>query len=232
MFGPIPSTRSERWEWIDRFVRTWSGGDQQSAGISERRLDDAERRLGINLPLGLRAWYSLLGGYSTFWSAQDRFLPPELLELVGTKLVFFVECQSVVQWYIRLSGTKSLDPAVWVDLDELGEGNFQESDSLSAFAVAMAIYAAKFSAEFRVTANTGPARLAERLISAGAHRVSTTDWHWPKYPTKLLLLDETVIEIYGPSGDDCWIEASAATRQGIDAVSAVLEKCGVKLRKA
>jgi hypothetical protein len=138
MLGPIPTTRSERWEWIYRFVRTWSDGNKRSAGKSDRRLDDAERRLGINLPLGLRAWYSLLGGYFTFWSAQDRFLPPELLEFAGTKLVFFVDCQSVVKWDIRVSGAKSLDPPVWVDLDELSEGSFQERDSLSAFAVAMA----------------------------------------------------------------------------------------------
>jgi hypothetical protein len=126
---------------MGRWIRPSGEADRVPAA----RLDAAEGRLGLRLPIALREWYERLGCRDDVWTVQDTFLPPEGLLVRGDLLVFCVENQAV--WYIGL-GAGDLgveDPPVTIDEWGIGEGSRTVSPSVSLLAIQMLVYNVKFA---------------------------------------------------------------------------------------
>ena len=141
----IPEGRNERWQLASDFIEHWIRPMIESERVSAHRLDAAEERLGLELPIALRQWYERLGCERDLWSVQDTFLPPEELRVRGELLVFYVENQAV--WYIG-GGLHDLDvddPPVTIDEWGIGEGTWVLSPAISLLALQMLAYVVKFA---------------------------------------------------------------------------------------
>jgi hypothetical protein len=142
---PIPEGRNERWDLASDFIEHWIRPMSDSDRVSSRRLDAAEHRLGLRLPIALREWYERLGCQGDIWSVQDDFRPPERLRVRGELLVFYIENQAV--WYIGV-GLHDLsvdDSPVTIDEWGLGKGTRVLSPAISLLALQMLAYVVKFA---------------------------------------------------------------------------------------
>jgi hypothetical protein len=141
----IPEGRNERWHLALDFIEYWIRPMSELDRVSTSRLDEAEDRLGLRLPIALREWYERLGCQGDLWSVQDTFHPPEELRVRGELLVFYVENQAV--WYIGV-GRHDLgvdDPPVTIDEWGIGEGARILSPTTSLLALQMLAYIVKFA---------------------------------------------------------------------------------------
>jgi hypothetical protein len=143
LLQPIPPGREDRWHLASQFLQHWIRPLTAEDRVSPLRLDAAESRLGLRLPVALREWYLRLGCSGDVWSVQDTFLTPEGLRVQDDLLVFYVENQTV--WYmgVRLDDLDSDDPPVAIDEEGLGEGTWTLSPSISLLALQMLAYAVK-----------------------------------------------------------------------------------------
>src|SRR4051812_5998996 len=141
----IPEGRDGRWRLASDFIEHWIRPMNESDRVSPRRLDAAEDRLGLRLPVALREWYERLGRRGEVWSVQDTLLPPEELRVRGGLLVFSVENQAV--WYIGvgMGDLATDDPPVTIDESGLGEGTRTLCPAVSLLALQMLAYAVKFA---------------------------------------------------------------------------------------
>jgi len=63
-------------------------------------IEDAERRLGVNIPVSLKDYYLFSGREKRINQFQNRLLPPEKWFTDSSHLVFMEENQCVVYWGI------------------------------------------------------------------------------------------------------------------------------------
>lgn len=149
----VSKERSERWNLLEQFIDAWFGPASIRSAVGGARLDSAERRLGIKLPVAFRASHSMSAARKEVWSSQDRLVLPEQLKIEGNVLAFYMENQAVVQWGIRVGDLPLEDPPVLVS-DEAGSGGwFAENDTLSEFALQFAVLNAKWSDAVRFRGN-------------------------------------------------------------------------------
>jgi hypothetical protein len=224
----LPLNRRDRWTWLARFLDEWYPPNKTALkGFAEDQLDEAERRIGYQLPNALREFYCLFSNCSGQWCVQDRMSSPDGLQIEGDLLVFLVESQGVVQWGVPLAAIDSEDPPVFLDMCDLGEERHAESKSFSEFAVALALYNFKFVSE-HVAA--GSARFpsggfATELLG----KPTVAPWHWPKYPTTLSLWHESVLEVQGLPNETCWVTLASKSKKSFDADLKRLESLGIGL---
>jgi hypothetical protein len=101
-------------EHFRKLARGYLGGPLRAEeSMSEEKVHEAERRLGLTLPNALRAYYLVAGNCKTLNLRHDRLYAPENLEVDGDYLMFMDENQSVVSWGLRLSDLDEPDPIVW-----------------------------------------------------------------------------------------------------------------------
>jgi uncharacterized protein (TIGR02996 family) len=85
-------------------------------GVSEKRVAQHERRLGVRLPRVLRDYY-LLAGRHPFNQAHNRLLSPDEWDRESGKLVFLVENQGVALWGVKINDPANDDPPVYFRYD-------------------------------------------------------------------------------------------------------------------
>src|SRR5437867_3518320 len=84
--------------FIEHYLgRPWAAVD----GLPEAKVQQAETRLGVALPAGLRSFYLSVGAVDALCSVHNRILRPEELTLEEGYLIFMDENQSVVSWGIK-----------------------------------------------------------------------------------------------------------------------------------
>lgn len=183
--------------------------------------------MGYGLPLAVREWYCRFGNRFDVWCAQDKLLPPEGLRIEGDLLVFLVESQGVVQWGIPINAPDMEDPFVLLDVCELGEEPYVESNSFSEFAVAFALYNFKFVSDHIAagSATIGPGSLATELFNTPI----LTPWHWPKFPTVFAIWNESILEVQGRFNEKCWITLSSRNQRSLDEDLMRLGSLGIRL---
>jgi hypothetical protein len=82
----LPQQRADRWSLLDEALRRWFVlPPDDSWGMPASHLDDAEHRLGLRLPPGLREWFERYGALARVWSLQDRLLACHEREVVGAR---------------------------------------------------------------------------------------------------------------------------------------------------
>lgn len=105
------------------------------AALSE--VEQAERRLGFELPASIREWYSTKNAIDTLakYSNQDWPIPLSKFAVTEWKhhrlLPFKNENQGVCAWAIMLDG--SADPPVYVDVDSNGTQWNMQAPTFSAY---------------------------------------------------------------------------------------------------
>lgn len=109
----------------------------KSDGYSEKRVSDAERRLGRQLPRLLREFYLITGERRDINGAHNRLLTPEDLRVSGDVLVFYEENQGVYLWGVDVRDRDDEDPAVLREDSDASPTWDPDFDHLSQFLIAM-----------------------------------------------------------------------------------------------
>lgn len=115
-------------------------------GCASAELEDAERRLGIKIPVSLKEYYLLSGREKRINQFHNRLLLPEKWSIDSSHLVFMEENQSVVYWGISAAPESKTDAGVFqgVNLRDKGIDWHAEHDSCFTFLNVMAIWHASF----------------------------------------------------------------------------------------
>ena len=109
----------------------------KSDGYPEKRVSDAERRLGRQLPHLLREFYLITGERKDINGVHNRLLAPEDLRLSGDVLVFYEENQGVCLWGVDVRNEGDEDPAVFREDSDESPTWDSDFDYLSQFLIAM-----------------------------------------------------------------------------------------------
>jgi hypothetical protein len=201
----IPPGRSQRWALLREVIAQWHAPPQAQDGIAVDQWEEAESRLGIVLPAGLREWYALAGGRRDIWSRQDHFLHPRDFRQNGDFLVFIVENQNVVEWGIRSEDLSEEDPPIYVSsADDPGEW-LKESETVSDFALQMFAYCLKWSDTCRWWANADVSPNVVECVASSFPQLPFAQWHWPAR-TRFYGLRDIIAEVEADEdGDDAWL---------------------------
>ena len=89
-------------------------------GVPEKRVADAERRLGIRIPRALRDYY-LIAGAHRFNDAHHHLLPPKEWALASGKVMFLAENQGVWQCGVKVNDRAGDDPPVFGEYEDPGD---------------------------------------------------------------------------------------------------------------
>lgn len=225
MFEVIPSDRDSRWQLLEMFIAGWNR-PLSCDGVSDEVLDEAQRRLGIDLPASLVEWYALAGRRADLWSCQDRFLQPEDLVIQNGALILLVENRFVHRWGIQVDHLGLVDPPVAIDSRS---GWVEQNGTFSEFALELAVYAAKFwdVPEF-CWANGQVTPQTVRLIEQNYSRFGFPDWYWPAYPTRFFGDEDVILETNGPATSNSWLWVCARNKDAFDRVERLLDAVEVR----
>jgi hypothetical protein len=108
------SGRSDAWRFIRHFAAEWAIPIVDEDGSTQAELDDAERRLGVRLPLAVREAYQLLGRRKDLTSVNGTLWGPEKLDYDRENqiLVFRAAHQGVAFFGVSLTDQADDDPPV------------------------------------------------------------------------------------------------------------------------
>lgn len=117
-------------------------GPIPASSLADIYVDEAQRRLGLTLPEGLRDYYATAGA-DALHRSHNRLVKPEDIDVVGEHLVIYEENQQVVVWGIPVSRLAEDNPPVEQGQREDGVWAFYpEFESLGQFAAAQAAWQA------------------------------------------------------------------------------------------
>ncbi len=109
-----------------------------SDGLPDAEMREAEKRLGLQLPISLRDYYRTAGNLSELNEAHNLLLGPHSLFVEEGFLVFMEENQSVVRWGLKMSElSASQDPEVWQRVNSDRAEWYSEEMSFSEFIIRM-----------------------------------------------------------------------------------------------
>lgn len=96
-------------EVFDALTRPLTPADR----VPEEVVAANERRLGVRLPVTLRAFYLAAGGMRQLNEPYNRLLSPEQWRIDRRVLVFLTENQGVVKWGVAATKSRRVDPRVY-----------------------------------------------------------------------------------------------------------------------
>jgi uncharacterized protein (TIGR02996 family) len=217
MISALPPTTAERWRLAAEFIDQWHGQPiQPGDGFTDEELDAAEARLGQRLPRALREWYAFAGRRRDVWSRQDRVWEPEYLRRNDHgDLNIRTENQGCTRWYIRSADLGKEDPPV-----HGGEQDRQVSPTVSAFALLVLVYEAKFTHHSGALEGSDGEEQQEFVAKLGQFPgIEACDlpmWYWFDSP-KFFWEAEDVLFEEDPDG---WYWIAAQTPAARDRVNA------------
>ena len=221
----LPQHRADRWRLLGEVLRRWFDlpPDDASWGVPARHLDEAERRLGLRLPIGLHEWFEQYAALACVWSLQDRLLSPTELRVTSGTLVFCTENQDVVEWGIRVSDLTLDDPPVVVS-DPSGQGDWlSEGDATTTFALLFAAMNAKWSDRVTYRAN---GQLTDEALAAVARTFAPLplgEQHWPTFPSRIYGDRDLVVEVHG----DTWLWVASLSEARLVEVDTLVTSAGM-----
>jgi hypothetical protein len=127
------------------FLEAVFGAHRPEDRMSDPILNAAELRLGLRLPLAVRALYSVTGSSKAIHRSHNELVAPERIYVGGDHLVFYEENQAGVVWGIPLSRLGAEDPPVDQGQPDLGSSTwtfYPEFRSVSEFACAQGAWQA------------------------------------------------------------------------------------------
>jgi hypothetical protein len=135
-------------------------------GMPLRVLTAAGKRLGVQIPAALCAYYLVAGNERRFNRCHNRLLAPQEWELDKQRLIFMVENQAVLWWAVSTRNPRSTDPPVWQGSDDEPITWVRERRRCSAFLAAMLHYQAvsggfRFCGSATVPDEAAPYRFAK-----------------------------------------------------------------------
>jgi hypothetical protein len=220
----LPKQRADRWGLLDEALLRWFVlPPDDSWGTPASHLDDAEHRLGLRLPPGLREWFERYGALARVWSLQDRLHAPTELQVRSEALVFCTENQGGVEWGIRVSDLALEDPTIVVSSPTGGGGWFVETDTTSTFALLFAAMNAKWSDRVSYRANGQLTDEAVAAVERNFARLPFGEQHWPSLPTRLYGDCDLVVE----SQADTWLWVASLSQARLAEVDAVVTSAGM-----
>jgi hypothetical protein len=89
-----------------------------SAGVTEKQIAAAEKRLGVRVPAALREFYLVAGKERRFNHCHNRLLGPERWAVDRGRLMFMEENQSVLWWGVPVGKRAAADPMVAQGLND------------------------------------------------------------------------------------------------------------------
>jgi uncharacterized protein (TIGR02996 family) len=189
-----------------------------SNGVPEKRVAQAEHRLGVRLPRALRDYYLLAGRCDRLNQANDRLLPPEDWELASGKIAFLVENQGVALAGVRADDPAGDDPPVfWGYLDEDDRPDWHRHQGRCSDFLVINLYqqAVLGGMKYRGQANIDAEDLAQ---------IQTT---WP-------FIGEGYVDAFGKDGQAVCVQGpelyvGGRTRKDFNAIVAAFSQMGVSI---
>ncbi len=202
-----------RLELVVQLVEAFLDGLGSEPGFRESRVAEAEHRLGVTFPGAFRTGYLRFGRLAQL-SAQDHFVEPDRLEMVGDELVFRVENQGCAWW--SCSVCDGDDPGVKLWLDD--HQYMADAGTVSQFFVHAAlseiVLGARYTADVELeTAIDMPFQFGRRLDVA-----PFLWWPGPNLPARQFFGAEGLIMAADPTP---WLWGAATTRQALGRLTAV-----------
>ncbi len=102
-------------------------------GYPKSELDEAEQRLGVQLPHALRSMYQHVGKHVLWRDAHHPLVVPLELTIEDEHLVFLDEQQNVVEYVLRSEDLGLDDPPVFQRQPEDSDELYPEPSNLSQF---------------------------------------------------------------------------------------------------
>jgi hypothetical protein len=137
-------------------------------------------------------------------------------------LVFCRENQNVVQWGIERVSLHMADPPVLVsDLSD-PKSWFEESDTLSRFALQFAALNVKWSDLPPFRANFDLSDDVAAATEESLPRLPFSDLHFPPFPTRLLGNKDLVVEL----DSNAWAWVTALTSEAFDSAREIVKAAG------
>lgn len=190
----------ERWTPLLTFLSNWGRPIRKEDGIELGRIEEAEYRLGFQLPQTLREWY-LLSGYRSseeLTNVESLRLPEKLIVYDGA-LVFYDESQGTVSWGVREADIEMDDPPVVIEGDVANvmptAGWLEQNKSLTGFLFQMEIKQTILSSKHSASGYCNEEAAEEIQRDVGP--LGFPDWYWPVYPTRYLGSPDRLVELQG-----------------------------------
>ncbi|HXG12142.1 MAG TPA: hypothetical protein VNK04_20475 [Gemmataceae bacterium] len=87
-------------------------------GMSSEELAAVEKRLDVQVPAALRAYYLVAGRERRFNTCHHRLLKPQKWSIDKRRLIFMEENQRVLWWGVSIRNPDSDDPSVWQGVND------------------------------------------------------------------------------------------------------------------
>jgi hypothetical protein len=106
-------------------------------GLPTEFVNDADRELGVKVPVALRTYYAVAGRLDELNHVHNELLAPSEIGVDAGFLIFMHENQAVVSWGFRVEDLSQDDPMVWQRNNTPPEEWFSEDLRFSAFLESM-----------------------------------------------------------------------------------------------
>jgi hypothetical protein len=221
----VPPDRPSRWALVATLIERWFGPASvcEPAGVAERELDAAERRLGVALPEALREWYRGFGARDDVWNVQDRLLSPRELDFTGDLLIVCRENQDVVEWGIERAALGAADPPVVLVDPGRPSDRHVEAAQVSLFTLQMLALNAKFSRRRLFGANGPLTDEAARALEGRWGRLPFAELRWP-LETHFHGDEHVLVELEA----NAWVWITARDEAAFDLAVRIAEDAGVQ----
>jgi hypothetical protein len=112
LFVPMPECADDVWERLNAFVTAWWRAPGRKESVPSVELDEAERRLGIKLPIPVRNAYAFFGRYPEVTEGMIKWRQPADLRFDDDVLVLCEDDDDMGLWGIRRADLAVEDPPV------------------------------------------------------------------------------------------------------------------------
>jgi hypothetical protein len=177
-----------------------------------RRIELAEKRLGVVAPQVLRAYYQIAGRETRLNGAFNRLLPPEEWIVDQKHLIFMEENQAVVLWGVAATGKDVVDPAVYVGVNGDEIEWHREHRQCSTFLSVMLHWQGAFGGGLPFTSTA--------VASVALRRILRRNWRFVGEVNRMQAFAKRGKTVCHLSWDDGWrVFAGAVEQRKIDEIS-------------
>jgi uncharacterized protein (TIGR02996 family) len=188
-------------------------------GVSEKRVAEGERRLGIRLPRALRDYY-LVAGSHRFNQVHNNLLPPKEWYLTSGKVVFLMENQGVWHCGVKVNDPAGDDPPVFGEYEGTSD-RWRLPERCSEFLVTHLYFQAVYGYGMKYRGS------ADLVTPEGLAKLEET---WP------FIGDDDAVRAFGKDGQAACLEGGSLyvggrKRKDFDAIVAEFSGLGVVIEK-
>ncbi len=227
----------ERFNLINEFIEEWHDERTDDDGIASQKIEEAEARLGLSLPLYLKKWYVMYGNKLVDRSIRHRGLNPQTMEIVepvhvdsiivqnhflspselhveNEMLIFYAENQWCSAWAFKSSELNQDDPPVYIQKEYQTSEWIAQHKNFTEFLFPMNFLETIFGSE--IGGNGSVAEDVLQRMKTNLHLLPVADWKWPGDPTRFYFTDDLLVSCDSMEGASSWIWFAAKDQDAFE----------------